>query len=182
MISRQPTIKGMFVNSHIKAVQKLKGAAGVKKLEKRYGAPLHFRNLQDVPVREEVRLIELALDIISSKPLAKAEREFEAGRLHFRDFTTTPYGRIMFSSLPKNFKRMMMGSTAIAQHVFKGVKFQSIDLGPKAVKVVMHNNDYPIGHFQGLFYEWMRFFGLKGRVEAIEQKSTNTYEYDMSWQ
>src|SRR5688500_6366313 len=130
-----PTIKGMFINSHVKAVRQLKGEAGVKALAKKYGHPLKFRNLSNIAVREEVRLIELALDIINPKKLAPSEREFEAGRLHFRNFTTTPYGHILFSSLPKNFKRMMMGSTYIAQHVFKGVKFESVDLGPKAVKV-----------------------------------------------
>jgi uncharacterized protein (TIGR02265 family) len=175
-----PVIKGLFVNSHIKALEKAKGEAGKLALQKLYKKNLHFGNLEDVPVREEVALIEATLQIMQPT-IAKSRLAYEAGRLHFRNFTTTPYGKILFSSLPRDFKRMMMNSRYIAQHVFKGVKFASEDLGPKAVRVTMQNNDYPLEHFRGLFAEWMKFFKLTGTVDA-KQDAKKTYTYTMRWQ
>jgi uncharacterized protein (TIGR02265 family) len=132
-----------------------------------------------VPVREEVKIIELALDILSPLPIPPERRAFEAGRLHFRNFSTTPLGRIVFSMFRTDFKLMMMQASNIAGHVFKGVHFASEDLGPKAVRVTMTNNDYPIDHFRGLFQEWMEFAGKSGRVEA--SAAGGAYAYTMRW-
>src|SRR5687768_7955185 len=176
-----PVIKGIFVNSHIKAVAKAKGKPGVAELQRRFGKPLTYSNLQNVPVAEEVKLIEEALQVLSPRPIPEEQMQFEAGRLHFRNFSQTPYGRILFNTLPKNFKRLMLNAKYIAQHVFKGITFTSIDQGPKAVTVIMENNDYPIQHFRGLFFEWMKFFGLKGQVRATEI-NRGTYKYKMRWQ
>lgn len=177
----KPTIKGIFVLSHIKAVRHAKGEAGIRELKERYGQPLNFKNSDNVPVREEVKLIECALDVMSTTPIPPESTAFEAGRLHFRNFTTTPLGRLVFSFYRKKFKMLMLRAENIAGHVFRGVQFTSVDLGPSAVKVIMENNDYPIDHFRGLFQEWMNFAGLTGVVEAAET-APNRYEYTMRWE
>jgi uncharacterized protein (TIGR02265 family) len=176
----KPVIKGIFVNSHIKAVAKAKGRAGLAELARRFGKPLRYGNLQNIPVAEEVRLIEAALQVLSPRPIPKKQLPYEAGRLHFQNFSQTSYGRILLNTLPKNFKRLMLNAKYIAQHVFKGVIFTSFDDGPKAVSVIMENNDYPIEHFRGLFAEWMDYFGLKGNVTA-SRIDNRSYKYRMSW-
>ncbi len=175
-----PMIKGMFVNSHVVAVHEKKGTDGILELEKRFGKSLSFGNNESIPVREEVRLIECTLDVLSDTPVPPQERSFEAGRLHFRNFTTTPLGKILFSVFRNNFKLMMLQAPNIAGHVFIGVRFTATELGTHSVLVVMENNDYPIDHFRGLFAEWMIFSGLTGTVEAKET-SPNRYEYTMTW-
>lgn len=180
MDPQKPTIKGIFVNSHIKAVLKQKGAQGVSELERRYGAPLRFRNAQSIPVSEEVKIIEYALDILADQPVPEPDRAFEAGKLHFRNFSTTPLARIIFSMFRKDFKLMMLQSYSIAGHVFRGVRFSTEELGPKSIRVVMRNNDYPLDHFRGLFYEWLHFSGNTGTVTAMG--SAERYQYDISWQ
>lgn len=176
-----PVIKGIFVNSHIKTVKRLKGDAGLRELEARYGHPIRFKNSGNVPVREEVRIIEAALQVLSDRPIAPEKLAFEAGRFHFRNFTTTPLAKLIFSVFRKRFKLLMLQSKNIAGHVFEGVKFSSEELGPKAVRVVMENNDYPLAHFQGLFQEWMNYAGHSGVVEARET-APNRFEYTMRWE
>ncbi|MBI3189432.1 MAG: DUF2378 family protein [Ignavibacteriales bacterium] len=176
----KPTIKGIFVNSHIKIVRELKGEQGVLELEKRFGKPLRFRNGENVLVREEVKLIELALDILTDHRFPVEERAFEAGRLHFRNFTTTPLAHIIFSQFRKNMKLLLMQAKHITGHVFQGVKFSSTDLGPTSVKIIMKNNDYPLDHFKGLFYEWILFAGYEGSVEA-RHIVPDQYEYTVVW-
>src|ERR1041385_2274033 len=163
-----PTIKGVFVNSHVNMVRKLKGEKGLKQMETRYGRPLRFKYLEEVPVREEVRIIEIALDLVSEKKIPRSERSFEAGRLHFRNFADTPLGKLAMLSLPKNFKTVMMRVPHVASHVFRHVRFTVEDLADRSVSVVMENNDYPIDHFHGVFYEWLLFREHKGKVEAEE--------------
>jgi len=176
----RPTIKGIFVNSHIKKVREAKGEEGVRELEKKFGMPLKFGNFEDVPVQEEVRLIECALEVLRGGLVPDTEKAFEAGRLHFTNFSQTPLGRILFSQFKNNFKMLMMNAPSIAGHVFKGVRFYADELAPNKVKVTMENNDYPIEHFKGLFQEWMNFSGLEGTVEARET-APNRYEYLMQW-
>jgi uncharacterized protein (TIGR02265 family) len=180
MTSGSPTIKGVFVNSHINAVRKHRGESGIRTLEQLYGKSVSFRNSDNIPVAEEVRIIELALGIVADRPIPPAERAFEAGRLHFRNFSTTPLGRIIFSMFRKNFKLMMLQSYHVAGHVFQGVKFRPEDLGPTSVRIVMENNDYPLDHFRGLFYEWLLFSGASGSVDA-RIIPENLYEYTISW-
>jgi uncharacterized protein (TIGR02265 family) len=177
----RPTIKGIFVNSHIEAVRKLRGEEGVLALEHRYGKSLKFKNSEDVPVADEVKIIEYALDLLSPELVPEPEWAFEAGRLHFRNFTTTPLAQIIFSLFREEYKLLMLKTKNIAGHVFRGVHFASEDLGPKSVRVTMKNNDYPIQHFRGLFAEWMIFAGLVGTVVAEEPKP-NTYQYTMTWE
>lgn len=177
-----PTIRGMFIKSHCDAVRRAKGEAGVAELEKRYGQPLCFRHFDSVPVHEEVKIIEYALDILEPRIFSSEnERAFEAGRLHFRNFTSTIFAKLLLSSLPKDFKLFMMKTKYIAPRIFRNVRFESVDTGKNSVQVIMYNNDYPVEHFQGLFYEWMIFFGLSGQVDA-KKRDDDAYEYTMRWQ
>jgi uncharacterized protein (TIGR02265 family) len=181
MNSPHPTIKGIFVNSHIARVRKEKGEIGVKKLTDMMGMPLVFKNGDNVLVRDEVRLIECALDIMSTTPVDPKTRAFDAGRLHFQNFSTTPLAKIIFSMFRTSFKKLMLQANTIAGHVFEGVSFKTEDLGEKTVRVTLQNNDYPIDHFRGLFYEWMTFAGLHGTVEATEGKQ-HEYIYTINWE
>lgn len=175
-----PTIKGIFVNSHVAAVRKVKGPEGVRRLEEAFGAPLSFRDLDDVPVRDEVRLIELASDILVGHHASLQARAFDAGRLHFRNFKGTPLAKVVFALFPRDFHYLMLHAPSIAEKVFKGVRFEAADLGGRGVRVTMENNDYPIEHFRGLFHEWMNDFGLRGEVAARET-GPGRYEYVMRW-
>lgn len=174
-----PTIKGIFVRSHIQAVRKAKGPAGLAALKRGYGKPMQYKNFDDVPVREEVKIIEAALDVLHPH-VPPDQRAFEAGRLHFKNFSTTALGRMVLSALPRNFKLLLMRSRYIAQQVFKHVAFTSIDLGPKSLRVVMENNDYPLEHFQGFFQAWLDWSGLSGQVDAAATGS-GRYEYTFVW-
>lgn len=174
-----PTIKGVFVNSHVEAVRRQLGEPGVEELASRFGGSVDFRSGDDVPVRDEVRIIEYALDLLHDD-VPPQEREFEAGRLHFRNFTTTPWAKMLFSLFPKNFKFMILHAKTVAERVFRGVTFESNEIEPNTVLVVMENNDYPIDHFRGLFHEWMQDFGYDGRVSAHDAGS-GRYEYTITW-
>ncbi|MBI5530596.1 MAG: DUF2378 family protein [Candidatus Doudnabacteria bacterium] len=180
METKKPTIKGMFVNSHLKTLVKAKGKWALLALQKAYGKPLKFSNLQDVPVREEIKIIEHCLDLTAKKPVPPEARSYEAGRLHFTNFVTTPFANILFSQFKKQFKMLMMLSGKIAGHVFNGVEFESQDTGSTSVKVTMKNNDYPIDHFRGFFQEWMNYSGLVGEVKAKEA-APNIFEYEIAW-
>lgn len=175
-----PVIKGVFVNSHVQAVRRALGDDGVHALEEQYGAPVAFRAAEDVPVREEVRIIEFALDLLRPGDVAPEARAFEAGRLHFRNFTTTPWAKILFRIFPRNYHYMTTHAHVVAERVFKGIEFESEDLGPQKVRLTMRGADYPIDHFRGLFYEWMRYFDLRGDVAAAEA-GPGHYVYTMEW-
>lgn len=176
-----PVIKGVFVNSHVAAVRRALGDEGVQALEDRYGAPVSFGPTEDVPVREEVRIIELALDLLRPDQATADARAFEAGRLHFRNFTTTPWAKILFRLFPRNYHYMTTHAHVVAERVFKGVEFEPEDLGPQKVRLTMRGADYPIDHFRGLFYEWMRYFDLTGDVTAA-QAGPGEYVYTMQWE
>jgi uncharacterized protein (TIGR02265 family) len=176
-----PTTRGMFVKSHCDALRKKNGAEGVAELEKRYGKPICFEYFDNVPIREEIKIIEYSLDILHPEGFSSpTERVFEAGRLHFRNFTTTAFAKLLFYSLPKDFKMFMLKTKYIAPRIFQHVRFESANAGENSVRVTMYNNDYPLEHFQGFFYEWMLFFGLSGQVEA-KKRGDNAYEYTMIW-
>lgn len=174
-----PAIKGMFVMSHIAILKKMYGADVVLSIERAYGRPIAFKALEEVPVREEVKILELILDVIAPDT-PPTKRSFEAGRLHFRNFTTTPYGRIIFSQFKNRFKLLMLNTPNIAGHVFRNVRFTSEDLGNTTVRIRMEHNDYPLEHFQGFFQEWMDFSGLQGTVSAHAAEHS-VFEYTMQW-
>lgn len=160
-------------------MQKEKGEAGVRLLAEKYGKPLDFKNSDKIPVSEEVRLLECAVEILISEPLAKEKISYEAGRLHFKNFLTTPIARILFPFFKGQFKTMMMEAKNIAGHIFEGVEFTSTELGERSVQIRLKNNDYPVEHFQGLLQEWMNYSGLHGNVEA--NKIDEVYEYTLKW-
>lgn len=176
-----PSIKGIFVNSHIKAVRQAKGQAGVDDLGRRLGRPLKYKNNDNVPVADEVAMINAALDIISDSEIAPADRDFEASRLHFRNFLMTPIAKFIFSVFRKKFKLMMLNADNIAGHIFQGASFSSSELSPTSVKVSTQNNNYPIDHFRGLLYEWMKYSDVEGVVEAREIVP-GEQEYIIHWQ
>lgn len=175
-----PTIRGVFVNSHVDAVRRSKGEEGIRALEERYGKPVRFGNTERVPVREEIKIIEIAFQILSEIPATAEQLTFEAGRFHFRNFITTPLGKFVFSFFKDSFKSVMLRATAVAEQIFEGVEFSTQDLGPTSVKVTMKNNDYPLGHFKGLFHEWMHQSMGQGRVQASETPD-GAFEYVMTW-
>lgn len=176
----KPTIKGIFVNSHIKALSTKKGDGAIAELEKRFGRPVIFNNSENVLISDEVKIIEICLDLLFEKQFSGRERAYEAGRLHFQNFSTTPLAKIVFSLFKNSFKIVMLNADKIAGHVFSGVRFSTQEISEKSVVVRMENNDYPLEHFQGLFSEWMSFTGLTGEVAAKETVD-GAYEYIMSW-
>ena len=179
--TRSPTIKGLFVNSHIEAVRRSFGDEGVMELAARIGHAVDYRDLEDVPIRTEVEIIEIANDLLRGEPVPHATRSFEGGRLHFRNFKGTPLARLTFAIFPRNFRYLMMHCSTIAERVFKGVRFQSVELSKRHVVVTMDNADYPIDHFRGLFHEWMHDFGCRGEVTA-RVLAPRRFEYDLRWE
>ncbi len=177
----RPTIKGIFVKSHIRALERERGEEGVRELERRMGHPINYSNTQDVPISDEVKILEHTVEIIAGEPVAQRERELEAGRLHFRNFSTTPLWNLTLQIFGTNPKFLLMQSSKIAGYVFQDVEFTSEDLGDRAVKITMFNNDYPLEHFQGFFEEWLRAEDLKPHVEAAAQ-GRGRYEYVVRWE
>ena len=177
----RPTIKGIFVKSHIRSLERERGHEGVEELHKRFGRPLNYSNTDDVPIRDEVAILGHIVDITSSRHLNAQERELEAGRLHFRNFATTPLWALTESLFGANQKKILMRSEYIAGYVFQDVTFLSEDAGPTSVKITMFNNDYPIEHFQGFFDEWLKTAGLSGTVQA-KSLGIGRYEYTLWWE
>ncbi len=177
----RPTIKGVFVKSHIRAVERVRGHEGVNELHRRFGRPLNYGNADNVPIADEVAILEHIVDMFASHPLTPSERALEAGRLHFRDFRSTPLWNIIGPIFGLSPKFLLMRSGVIAGYVFKGIEFITQDMGGNTVKITMFNNDYPIEHFKGFFEEWLSSFDLKPRVEAAAH-TRGRYEYTMSWE
>ena len=175
-----PTIKGIFVNSHIRAVEKAHGAIGRARLETLVGQPLDFGASQDVPVSLEVRVIEAAVQLLVDHPVSEEEVAFEAGRLHYRNFKGTPWAKVIFGMFPRDFAFMVRHSPIIAERVFKGVLFEASELGAKTLKLTMDNADYPLDHFKGFFQEWMQDYGLHGSVIG-QAASPRRFDYVMTW-
>lgn len=177
----RPTIKGIFVKSHIRALERDYGHAAVMELTNLVGHSLDYSNTDDVPIKDEVQILEHIVDIMAQKPLEQKEREREAGRLHFRNFATTPLWGLteqIFGSRPKF---LLMQSSKIAGYVFQDVEFTSEDLGEKHVRITMFNNDYPIEHFEGFFEEWLRQANCVPHVQTTAH-TRGRYEYDISWE
>lgn len=176
----KPTIKGIFVKSHIRALLHERGNDGVAELETRFGKSVDYANGDDVPVSDEVRILEHIVDITSPAVLSREEREREAGRLHFRNFSTTAVWLLIQQIFGTNLKFLLMQSSKIAGWVFRGIEFVSEDVGATSVRLTMFNNDYPIEHFQGFFEQWLRYARVEGHVEAAAH-TRGRYEYTISW-
>jgi uncharacterized protein (TIGR02265 family) len=177
---QEPTIRGVFVKSHIRALEKERGAQGIEDLRRRFNKSIEFGNTDNVPVRYEIELLEKIVEVLAGHILPDKERELEAGRLHFRNFTTTPLWAIVSSMFGSDPKSLLMQSSTIAGRVFRGVEFTSEDAGERTMRIVMRNNDYPMEHFQGFFDELLKQCGVSGYVEAYKH-TDNAYEYVIAW-
>jgi uncharacterized protein (TIGR02265 family) len=110
-----PTIKGIFVNSHIKAVQKALGDKGLERLRQSFGEPMDFKSTENVPIRTEVKLLECAVQLLSKSPIPPDQISFEAGRLHFQNFTTTPLVFFVKSLSKRLNKQIMWHNTSLLE-------------------------------------------------------------------
>lgn len=180
MEGKQPTIKGMFLNSHIRAVRKRFGERGVEKLRACYGKSLSFSSLQEVLVPDEVRLIHCALNILRPA-VPKEKQEFESGVLHFENFATTPLGKLIMMLSRRAIRKTLLQTKYLAPRVFKNVRVETRALGPREIRISMFNNDYPLEHFRGFFTAWVRSTGRTVQVEA-QQNNARTHLFTLTWQ
>ncbi len=176
----RPTIKGLFVNSHIRALEAERGHAGLIELQRKVGHAVRYKTTDDVPVADEVRILEHIVEITTPMILSPEERELEAGRLHFRNFSTTVMWTLVNQIFGTNFKFLVMQSSRIASWVFRGIEFSSEDLGGNRIRISIYNNDYPLRHFHGFFEQWLAVAGVSGTVEATEHPE-GRYDYIVAW-
>jgi uncharacterized protein (TIGR02265 family) len=99
-MEQRPTIKGIFVNSHLKAVRDKLGEEGVRQIELQCGKKISYKNSENVPVSDEVRILDCSIDILRPGEVPPSLLAFESGRLHFQNFSTTPLAKIIFSVFP----------------------------------------------------------------------------------
>lgn len=160
-------------------MRKKKGDKAVAALEQSFGRPLFFRRLEDVPVGDEVRIIELAYDLLhEGHGLTGAARERAAGRLHFANFSETTLGSALMHSMPhtkQNFRTLLFNMGSIARSVFKHSEFRAQDTRA-GICVTMKNSGYPPEHFQGFFEAWMEHWGLPAKVTR-KHKAPDVHEY-----
>lgn len=176
-----PTIRGLFVMSHVSALEAQKGDAGIVELMTRYGKTIRFGALDNVPVREEVEIIEHVLDILTGDTVPRERRSFEAGKLHFENFSKTEIGGLILPLFRSNIRTFLMNANHIAGYVFKRVKFRSEELKPGHVHITMENNDYPMDHFAGFFQASAEYGGLKDAEVRAEDCGNRRYAYDIRW-
>lgn len=175
-----PTIRGVFVLSHLNAVRRRHGQEGIRRLERVVGRPLRFRAGDEVPVALEVRIIEAAVPLLVDHPVPADEVAVEAGRLHYRNFSRTPWNRVLLGLFPRDFAFMVRHGATIAERVFRGLRVQLAELAPKTFKITMENADYPLDHFKGFFQEWMHAYGAEGSVVA-QKGGPRTHQYLLQW-
>ena len=176
----EPTIKGLFVNSHIKAFQRERGPEGVAELARRTGLSLRYATTDDVPVSQEIAILESVVELTSSVPLPDEERQEEAGRLHLRNFATTTMWSLLEQLIGRNLKFLFMQSSWIGAWVFTGITFSSEDLGGNSVRINMSHSVYPRRHFKGFFEQWMHELGVEGVVEVSELVPGH-HTYTIKW-
>jgi uncharacterized protein (TIGR02265 family) len=177
------TIKGMFVNSHVEALRKKSGERAVEELERRFGRPIRFDRFAAVPIRDEVAILEHSLDLMNQGALTGRERALAAGGLHFTNFTETPLGHFLMTSLPRtagSFRSILHNTPSIARVVFAHTTFRCEEYEQKLV-ITISNCDYPLEHFQGFFEEWMRYWGLQESRAAGRAMGEGIVEYRLSF-
>lgn len=174
-------IKGVFVNSHVKVLEKIKGKESIKALEKKLGRKANFKYLDDVPVSQEVKIIDFTLKELQKPSEGKKDMDFESGRLHFKNFVSTPYGRMLMSVLEKDIKKMLLSAPKFIKHIFKNVSVKSKEIDQKRVKIWFENSGYPLNHMRGVLYEWLVQWGYNGEVKA-RKISPNILEYIVKWE
>jgi hypothetical protein len=174
----KPTIKGAFVNSHIQALRNQNGEEAVKELQRLFGKSLVFRPEDDIPIVDEVAILEHIVVMRGDSP-DEVTRRYEAGQLHFKNFTTTYLWRIIGPLVEANVNILLLNTKHFANFVFRNVTFNSEALNARAVKVRMTAIDYPIEHFEGFFDALLARAKLSGHVESIELPTG--YEYVIRW-
>ncbi len=181
MANEQPTIKGIFVMSHIRALEKQWGESALQELQRRYGKPLRFRMSDNVPISEENAILGHIIDITSATQLKKEDRAYEAGRLHMRNFSTTPMWWLLSPALQHSPRWLFLQSKHMAELVFEGVTFDSRELSPTTVQIRMsQDGSYPVEHFQGFLKEMIATAGLVGTVES-DVDADGAYVYTITW-
>ncbi len=179
-VVNRPTIKGAYILSHIQALLDERGGGAVEELRKRYGKSLDFKSDEYVPVRTEVEVLEHIVDISTPKKLSPDERALLAGRLAFKNFTSSLLWRALMPLVHTNPKAALMRAHHIASQVFQGVVFTPEDAGVSTVNMKLENNDYPLAYFQGFFEEGLVVAHLTGAVEA-DTDSRGAYVYTITW-
>lgn len=175
----EPTIRGLFVMSHINALEAERGSDGIVELMTRYGKQIRFSAFENVPVREEVRIIEHVLDILDPD-VTPDTRAFRAGKLHFKNFSNTELGGLILPLFRSNIRAFLMNANHIAGYVFSGVRFISEERGQGNIRIVMENNDYPLDHFAGFFQAALEYGNLEGTVTA-QDMGNQRYSYEIRW-
>lgn len=175
----EPTIRGLFVMSHVNALEAKKGRDGIVELLARYGKPIRFSAFENVPLREEVAIIEHCLDIMTDAAVPPDRRAFEAGKLHFANFSQTELGGLILPLFRSNVRAFLMNANHIAGYVFSGVRFISEERAPGDIRIIMENIDYPLDHFAGFFHGVLEYGGLEGNV--VGQDLGGSYAYDICW-
>jgi uncharacterized protein (TIGR02265 family) len=176
----KPTIKGIFVNSHIDMLRASGGEEAVLKLKELVGFPIDYKEDDDVFLGDEEKLID-SLVIMENPNISGDKLHFESGKLHFTNWTKTPWSKQLFSLLPPDFKYMMLHLNVIIIKVFQNFTFESEELGEKKVKVSANNNYYNVQHWVGLFQAWMDMFGLKGVVTG-EKTGEHSCTFIFEWE
>ena len=174
-----PSIKGIFVRQHIQAIKKIKGDEGVKLLEQKFGRPLVFKNSDNVPIADEIKILESFTEILFPKNYTRDELQYVSGRLHFKNFTQSPIARILIYSFKMDFRKLILNSTSIFAHVFNNVPFSAESLGKNSVKVII-SNGYAKDHFRGFFDEWFEYSGLEGTTLA-QTENVDSNSYMLKW-
>ncbi len=177
----RPTIEGLFVNSHLRAFSRERGSEGLAELLRRTGHEHHYASTDDVPVVDEIQLLECIVDITSPVSLSHEERQAEAGRLHLRNFSTTTMWTLVEQLIGRNLKFLFMQSSWIGAWVFTGIQFTSEDLGENRVRITMSNSEYPIAHFKAFFEQWLHELSVDGTVDAAEL-IPRRHTFTISWQ
>jgi len=182
-MDRTPLIKGMFINSHIERLHREKGDEGLLELQRRIGRFTAFDSFDDYPVSLEIQVIETVYDLLNGQT-DPATKRFEAGRLHFRDFSETFFGRMTMGIAPRTsqgFKTLMLSANYIGRYVFKNTDLSTKTLDGSVV-ITMENNDYHIDHFRGLFYEWALYWGLSNPEVLATETARKKFEYVIMWE
>lgn len=178
--ANHPALKAVYIQSHIRALFDERGQAAVDELQRRYGKLLSFESDEYVPVRVEVEILGHIVDICTPKKLSSDERALLAGRLAFKNFTSSFLWRTLMPLVRTNPKAVLMRAHYIASQVFQGIVFTPEDTGATTVKMRLENNDYPLEYFQGFFEEGLMTSRLTGAVEA-DTDSGGAYIYTITW-
>jgi hypothetical protein len=180
METKIPTIRGVYVNSHIKALQKAKGRDAIKELRRLYGKPLEFGNFQNIPIEEELKIMHAVFNLLSSSPVINENFDYEAGKFHFQNFMTAPLTKLFFSLFGKNFRTVVWAASKVSKGIFTGVQVRKKNAGIHTEQIILENNEYPAHHFVGFFDAWLTHLGLIG-MTTMKELSPRVHEYTVTW-